>query len=290
MAEQKSKIYLHASITGEIPQYSKDISKFSLLTKEEEIELSIRIAEGDQEAYEKLINSNLRLVAHIARQYVNKCNLEYSDLIQEGNIGLMSAAKKFDSTKGAKFSTYASFMIKETIRRAIGADRNIHLSDRILTYIKRISNTKEILSAKLGRMPTSAEIADAMGITADRLSFFLQSANDSISLNAAFNDNDDNSELTDIYPDDKYLSPEEELINNWQRQEIKNMLSVVGDKRSKEMFIEYNGLDGGGGKTAAEMERKFHFPKGKVKKINEKISGKLKRTILSSNNEMEMEV
>lgn len=210
--------------------YLREIGNIPLLTAEEEVELAKRIAEGDLEAKKKLEESNLKLVVSIAKKYRGR-GLSFMDLIQEGNIGLMRAAEKFDYTKGFRFSTYANWWIKQAMTRAIlDKSRTIRVPVHMAENINRVLKTSNELTVELGRDPTTEEIAAKMGKVSEKdVNDMLGYAQDPLSLETPYGDEEDSS-LESFIEDDSSTNPENEIIKNDMKQEIEEILDLLTER------------------------------------------------------------
>ena len=207
--ESMEDIIAEVNVDDAVKMYLKDIGKVPLLTGEEEIDLAKRMLDGDMYAKNKLSESNLRLVVSIAKRYVGKTSMQFLDLIQEGNIGLLKAVEKFDYTKGFRFSTYATWWIRQSITRAIADQaRTIRIPVHMVETINKLNRTTRQLLQKFGRDPTTAEIAEAMGVTEDKVSEVQRIAQDPISLESSIGEEQD-SKIQDIVEDENALSPME---------------------------------------------------------------------------------
>ena len=262
-----------------IDLYLKEISNFPILTGEEEIEIAKKIADGDQEARKKMIVSNLRLVVSIAKKYVNR-NLALLDLIEEGNIGLIRAVDKFDHTMGNKFSTYASWWIKQSINRAISDQgRTIRLPVHITDLISRWLRTSRHLAQELGRRPNVPEIAEAMGISEDKVKFIAKLAQQPASLESPIFDAEQ-GQLSDLLADVEAASPIDNLDENLQREEIMGLLDRLKGRERETIILRF-GLNDGVSRTLEEIGTEFGLTRERVRQIEAEAITKLRRFMRS---------
>ena len=209
----------NANINDPVRMYLKEIGKISLLSQDEELKISKRVEEGDEEAKRLLAESNLRLVVSIAKRYVGR-NLSFLDLIQEGNIGLMKAVDKFDASKGYKFSTYATWWIRQAITRAIADQaKTIRVPVHMVETINKLKRIQRQLTLELNREPTEEEIAKKMGTTEEKVREIFKISQDPLSLETPIGEEDD-SHLGDFLKDESSMSPEEYAINEVLKDEI----------------------------------------------------------------------
>ena len=254
--------------------YLKEIGNYPLLTIEEEVELAKRIDEGDETAKQILAESNLRLVVSIAKRYVGR-GLSFLDLIQEGNLGLIKAVDKFDYTKGFKFSTYATWWIRQAITRSI-ADQSrtiripVHMSE-IINKTYRVSRT---LIQDLGREPTEQELADAMDMTVDKVREVLKISSDPISLDIPIGEEED-SHLGDFIRDDNILGPEESASYSILRDQISMLLDTLTEREQKVLVLRF-GLTDGRTRTLEEVGKEFNVTRERIRQIEAKALRKLR--------------
>lgn len=255
--------------------YLKEINKFPLLSPEEEKETTRKVAENDQRAREKLIRSNLRLVVNIAKEYVNR-GISFLDLIEEGNIGLIHAVKKFNPSMGYKFSTYATWWIKQAIRRAI---RNKAKTVRIPSYIvENVSKLKTVtmdLLNKLERPPSVDEIAKQMDITAKKVQSIEDAIRSTVSLDASdVTSSDIIWALANIIPDKRTLTPEDELEEIFERESVAHLLDIINKREAMILKMRY-GLSDGKPKTLDEIGKKLRLSRERVRQIEKATIQKL---------------
>ena len=262
------------SINDPVRMYLKEIGRISLLSLEEETELSKRIAEGDEEAKNILAESNLRLVVSIAKRYVGRGML-FLDLIQEGNIGLMKAVEKFDANKGYKFSTYATWWIRQAITRAIADQaRTIRVPVHMVETINKLSRFQRQLTLELNREPTDEEIAKKMGMTVDRVREVIKIAQDPVSLETPIGEEDD-SHLGDFVADERNMSPEDYTIHELLKDEISDVLLTLTEREEQVLRLRF-GLDDGSCKTLEEVGQMFGVTRERIRQIEAKALRKLR--------------
>ena len=260
--------------TDAIRSYLYEIGRIPLLTGEEEVILAKRIEKGDKEATQLLITANLRLVVSIAKKY-SKSNLELLDLIQEGNIGLMRAVEKFDYTKGFKFSTYATWWIRQAITRAIADQaRTIRIPVHMIETINKFNKTTNILATKLGRPPTDEEIAKEMEIEVEKISEIRKIKQNPTSLATPIGEEKD-SKLQDIIPDDWSQSPEDYATGEYLKNQLKDILDSLQDRERRVLSLRF-GLDDGVSRTLEEVGKEFGVTRERIRQIEAKALKKLK--------------
>ena len=263
------------AVDDPVKMYLKDIGKVPLLTAEEEIELAKRILEGDKEAKARLCKSNLRLVVSIAKRWANTNSLSFLDLIQEGNMGLLRAVEKFDYTKGFRFSTYATWWIKQAITRAIAdQSRTIRLPVHMVETINRYSRTVRQLTQSLSREPTLEEIAEAMGITEAKVVEIKRSALDPISLETPIGEEED-SKMSDFIEDESAKSPMEVASQRLLHEQLLAVIDTL-TPREQQVIRERYGLIDGKSKTLEEVGREFSVTRERIRQIEAKALRKLK--------------
>lgn len=257
-----------------VKQYLKEIGSYPLLTIAEEIELAKKIEEGDAHAKQILAESNLRLVVSIAKRYVGR-GLSFLDLIQEGNLGLIKAVDKFDYNKGYKFSTYATWWIRQAITRSI-ADQSrtiripVHMSE-VINKTYRVSRT---LLQELGREPTEQELADAMNLSVDKVREILKVSADPISLDTPIGEEDD-SHLGDFIKDDTIMGPEEAASYAVLQDQIAKLLDTLTDREQRVLILRF-GLKDGRSRTLEEVGREFNVTRERIRQIEAKALRKLR--------------
>ena len=264
----------NANINDPVRMYLKEIGKISLLSLDEELALSKRVEEGDEEAKRILAESNLRLVVSIAKRYVGR-NLSFLDLIQEGNIGLMKAVDKFDASKGYKFSTYATWWIRQAITRAIADQaRTIRIPVHMVETINKLKRIQRQLTLELNREPTEAGLAKKMGTTEDKVREIFKISQDPLSLETPIGEEDD-SHLGDFLKDESSMSPEEYAINEVLKDEIEEVLNTLTPREEEVLKLRF-GLHGGTCHTLEEVGNMFGVTRERIRQIEAKALRKLR--------------
>ena len=262
------------SVNDNVRMYLKDIGKISLLSLEEEQEISHRIAAGDEEAKKILAESNLRLVVSIAKRYVGR-GLLFLDLIQEGNIGVMKAVDKFDFEKGYKFSTYATWWIRQAITRALADQaRTIRVPVHMVETINKMARIERQMALDLNREPTNEELAKKMGLSLDKIVEIRKIGQDPVSLETPIGEEDD-SHLGDFLADKDTMSPEEAATYESLKEELKKVLETL-TKREEEVLELRFGLYDGTCHTLEEVGKKFGVTRERIRQIEAKALRKLR--------------
>lgn len=262
------------AVDDPVKMYLKDIGKVPLLSSDEEAELSRKMLDGDEEAKQKLSEANLRLVVSIAKRYVGRGML-FLDLIQEGNLGLMKAIEKFDYTKGFKFSTYATWWIRQAITRAIADQaRTIRIPVHMVETINRQVRAQRALLQELGREPTPEEIGDYMGIPAEKVIEIQKIAQDPVSLETPIGEEED-SHLVDFIEDTKTVAPGEAAAQTMLREQLIQALHKLTPREEKVIRLRY-GLDDGKQRTLEEVGREFNVTRERIRQIEAKALRKLR--------------
>ncbi|MBQ3021158.1 MAG: RNA polymerase sigma factor RpoD [Bacilli bacterium] len=262
------------NINDPVRMYLKEIGKISLLSGEEEMELSVRVANGDEEAAAMLAESNLRLVVSIAKRYVGR-GLLFLDLIQEGNIGLMKAVEKFDYDKGYKFSTYATWWIRQAITRALADQaRTIRVPVHMVETINKMSRIQRQMTLELNREPSEEEIAERMDISVEKVREVIKISQDPVSLETPIGEEDD-SHLGDFIKDERSLSPEEYATNEILKEEIQSVLSTLQPREQQVLELRF-GLIDGTCYTLEEVGKKFNVTRERIRQIEAKALRKLR--------------
>ena len=268
------KMISEGNTDDSVKTYLKDIGQVPLLTPDEEKELAIRMSQGDETAKNRLSEANLRLVVSIAKRYVGR-GMQFLDLIQEGNLGLMKAVEKFDYTKGFKFSTYATWWIRQSITRAIADQaRTIRIPVHMVETINKTGRVSRQLLQELGREPSTAEIAERMGISEDKVSEILKIAQDPVSLETPIGEEED-SHLGDFIEDFNATSPSDKAEANQLKEQL---LAVLGTltPRENEVLRKRYGLDDSKPKTLEEVGRDFNVTRERIRQIEAKALRKLR--------------
>ena len=262
-----------ANLDDSVKMYLKEIGSIPLLTKEEELELAKKISEGDELAKQKLVESNLRLVVSIARKYLKK-GMPILDLIQEGTLGLIKAAEKFDYTKGFKFSTYATWWIRQGITRAIADQaRTIRVPVHMVEKINKISSVSAELAAELGRDPKPEEIADKMDMSTAKVIEAINISQKPTSIDSTIGKEDD-TELEEVIADKNALSPEEIVTASLLKDQIEEVLVTLTDKEKGVLELRF-GLCDGEKHTLEEVGRAFNVTRERARQIENKALRKL---------------
>ena len=257
-----------------VRMYLKEIGKVSLLTADEERELAIRMEQGDEEAKKKLCESNLRLVVSIAKRYLNR-GLSFLDLIQEGNLGLIKAVDKFDYTKGYKFSTYATWWIRQAITRSIADQaRTIRIPVHMVETINKLIRISRQLLQEYGREPTSEEIAKEMGITVEKVREIKKISQVPVSLETPIGEEED-SHLGDFIPDDDVPAPVDAAAYSMLKEQLMEVLDTLSDREKKVLMLRF-GLEDGRPRTLEEVGKEFNVTRERIRQIEAKALRKLR--------------
>jgi len=261
-------------INDPVRMYLKEIGRINLLTTDEEFEYAKLAEQGDEYAKKMLAESNLRLVVSIAKRYVGRGML-FLDLIQEGNIGLMKAVDKFDPTKGYKFSTYATWWIRQAITRAIADQaRTIRVPVHMVETINKLARVQRRLTQELNREPSEEEIAKKLGITVDKVREVYKISQDPVSLETPIGEEDD-SHLGDFIRDERTMSPEEYATVEMLKSELANVLSTLTEREEKVLRLRF-GLDDGQCRTLEEVGQIFGVTRERIRQIEAKALRKLR--------------
>ena len=262
------------SIEDPVRMYLKEIGKVPLLSAEEEIELAKRMENGDQEAKKRLAEANLRLVVSIAKRYVGRGML-FLDLIQEGNLGLIKAVEKFDYRKGYKFSTYATWWIRQAITRAIADQaRTIRIPVHMVETINKLIRVSRQLLQELGREPTPEEIAEEMDMNVDRVREILKISQEPVSLETPIGEEED-SHLGDFIQDDNVPVPAEAASFTLLREQLVEVLGTLTEREQKVLRLRF-GLDDGRARTLEEVGKEFNVTRERIRQIEAKALRKLR--------------
>jgi RNA polymerase primary sigma factor len=268
--------YLDDISDDSVRLYLREIGKIPLLKPDEELALAHRVKEGDKEAKDKMAEANMRLVVSIAKRYSGR-GLDFLDLIQEGNTGLLRAVEKFDPDKGFKFSTYATWWIRQAITRAIADQaRTIRIPVHMVETINKLLRTQRRLTQELNREPTNEEIAAAMDMEVDKVEYVMKIKQDITSLDANVRDDDDDSVLADFIEDDDAVSPEDAATTQLLKEQVKDMLGVLTDREQKILKMRF-GLEDGKSHTLEEVGQEFSVTRERIRQIEAKALSKLRK-------------
>lgn len=263
-----------AVVDNSIKIYMREMGQFSMLSAEEEIELANRIAEGDQSAKNELVEANLRLVVSLARHYQG-CGLSYQDLIQEGNIGLIKAAEKFDVSKGFRFSTYASWWIKQALSRAIAdQSRTIRIPVHMTENINKFKKTERELLSQLNREPKIKEIADAMGISEKQAKEIQSYIVEPTSLDIQVGDDDDTT-IGSFIEDTHFVNPESAYIKESNGDIVNAVLDTLSDREANILRLRF-GIGGKKAMTLEEVGKEYGLTRERIRQIEAKALRKLR--------------
>ena len=262
------------SIDDPVKVYLKEIGRVPLLTPEEEIELAIRIAEGDVAAKQRLSEANLRLVVSIAKRYLGR-GMHFLDLIQEGNLGLIKAVEKFDYTKGFKFSTYATWWIRQAITRAIADQaRTIRIPVHMVETINKVKKISSQLLHQNGHEPTADEIADELGMPVDKVREIMRVAQEPVSLETPIGEEED-SHLGDFIPDEDAPAPADAASHTMLREQLMEVLDTLTPREEKVLRLRF-GLEDGRSRTLEEVGKEFNVTRERIRQIEAKALRKLR--------------
>lgn len=263
--------------TGDVDSvkaYLKAIGQVPLLSKEEEIELAMQMEQGNAEAKSRLIDSNLRLVVNIAKRYCGY-SLPFLDLIQEGNLGLIRASDKFDYRKGFKFSTYATWWIRQAITRGIAdTDRTIRLPVHMVDSVRKLKKVQGQFLTEYERYPTTEELAHELGITPEKVEEIMRAAHETMSLETPIGEEGDSC-LGDFIPDDDIQAPEEAASQSLLKQQLADALRTLSDREAKVLRLRF-GLDDGQNRTLEEVGKEFKVTRERIRQIEAKALRKLR--------------
>ena len=272
--EETSEVLEGVSTEDPVRMYLKEIGYVPLLTSEQEVELARRVEEGDPEAKKALTEANLRLVVSIAKKYVGR-GMPFLDLIQEGNMGLMKAVDKFDYTKGYKFSTYATWWIRQAITRGIAdTGRTIRVPVHMVETINKTLRMTRQLLQELGREPTPEEVAEKLGVPASRVREVLKISRDPVSLDTPIGEEDD-SHLGDFIEDDTALSPADSATFSMLKEELSNALESLTERERQVVKLRF-GLEDGRARTLEEVGKEFNVTRERIRQIEAKALRKLR--------------
>lgn len=270
-------VYLEDDIADDsVRLYLREIGKIPLLNAEEELALAKRVVAGDKTAKDQMAEANMRLVVSIAKRYVGR-GLDLLDLIQEGNTGLLRAVEKFDPDKGFKFSTYATWWIRQAITRAIADQaRTIRIPVHMVETINKLLRTQRRLTQELNREPTNEEIAKAMEIDVDKVEHIMKIKQDISSLDASIRDDEEDSVLADFIEDEDTVSPEESATGQLLKEQVRDMLSALTEREQKILKLRF-GLEDGKSHTLEEVGQEFSVTRERIRQIEAKALAKLRK-------------
>jgi RNA polymerase primary sigma factor len=270
-------VYLDDDVADDsVRLYLREIGKIPLLSAEEELDLAYKIKAGDKDAKDKMAEANMRLVVSIAKRYVGR-GLDLLDLIQEGNTGLLRAVEKFDPDKGFKFSTYATWWIRQAITRAIADQaRTIRIPVHMVETINKLLRTQRRLTQELNREPTNEEIAEAMEIEVDKVEHIMKIKQDISSLDASIRDDEEDSVLSDFIEDEDTVSPEESATNQLLKEQVKDILGALTEREQKILKLRF-GLEDGKQHTLEEVGQEFSVTRERIRQIEAKALAKLRK-------------
>ncbi len=275
------KVSGESEISDPIRMYLREIGKISLLTIHGEVALSKRVERGNQEAKKKLIEANLRLVVSIAKKYTGHC-LSFLDLVQEGNIGLIRAVEKFDFRKGFRFSTYASWWIRQAITRALAdQSRVIRVPVHMVESINKLTKVRRELYQDLGREPSFRELSEKMGTTPRKIRDYLKISQEPLSLETPIGEEKDNR-LGDFLEDVKVVSPEEQIVTKYFREQMNQILDILTPREKQIIKLRF-GLDSEYPHTLEEVGQIFKVTRERIRQIEAKAIRKLRQTVRVNN-------
>ena len=273
--EELKELISNVKVDDPVKMYLKDIGQVQLLTPEQEVELAKKILEGDERAKKELSERNLKLVVSIAKKYVNRSSMQFLDLIQEGNLGLLKAVEKFDHTKGFRFSTYATWWIRQSITRAIADQaRTIRIPVHMVETIHRLSRVSKQLMQELGRDPTNAEIAERMGLTENRVVEIQKIAQDPVSLESPVGEEDE-SRISDFVEDESIKSPTDNAAQDILKTQLLQVIETLTPREQKVIRLRY-GIDDSHPRTLEEVGKEFNVTRERIRQIEAKALRKLR--------------
>ena len=268
--------YLDNIADDSVRLYLREIGKIPLLNAEEELALAKRVVDGDKDAKDKMAEANMRLVVSIAKRYVGR-GLDLLDLIQEGNTGLLRAVEKFDPDKGFKFSTYATWWIRQAITRAIADQaRTIRIPVHMVETINKLLRTQRRLTQELNREPTNEEIAKAMDLDVDKVEHIMKIKQDISSLDASIRDDEEESVLADFIEDEDTVSPADAANSQLLKEHVKGMLGALTEREQKILKLRF-GLEDGKQHTLEEVGQEFSVTRERIRQIEAKALAKLRK-------------
>ena len=273
-AEELTELYDSFASDDPVRMYLKEIGRYALLTPEEEVELAERMQAGDEDAKRRMIEANLRLVVAIAKRYSGR-GLQFRDLIQEGNLCLMKAVDKFDHTKGYKFSTYATWWIRQSITRAIADQaRTIRIPVHMVETINKVIRTSRELLQKLGHDPSADEIAEELNMPVEKVREILKIAQEPVSLETPIGEEED-SHLGDFIPDEDASEPAEAASFSLLREQLEEVLETLAPREKKVLELRFGIVDGRS-RTLEEVGKEFNVTRERIRQIEAKALRKLR--------------
>ncbi|MGH7196994.1 MAG: RNA polymerase sigma factor RpoD [Candidatus Saccharimonadales bacterium] len=274
--ETPAPTYLDDISDDSVRLYLREIGKIPLLNPEEELALAQKVKAGNKGAKDKMAEANMRLVVSIAKRYSGR-GLDFLDLIQEGNTGLLRAVEKFDPDKGFKFSTYATWWIRQAITRAIADQaRTIRIPVHMVETINKLLRTQRRMTQELNREPTIEELAKEMEMEPDKIEYVMKIKQDITSLDANVRDDDDDSVLGDFIEDEEAQSPEEAATTQLLKEQVKDMLGVLTEREQKILKMRF-GLEDGKSHTLEEVGQEFSVTRERIRQIEAKALSKLRK-------------
>lgn len=268
--------YLDDIADDSVRLYLREIGKIPLLTAEEELALAQRVVAGEKKAKDQMAEANMRLVVSIAKRYVGR-GLDLLDLIQEGNTGLLRAVEKFDPDKGFKFSTYATWWIRQAITRAIADQaRTIRIPVHMVETINKLLRTQRRLTQEMNREPTNEEIAKEMELDVEKVEHIMKIKQDISSLDASVRDDEEDSVLSDFIEDEDTISPEQSATGQLLKEHVKEMLSALTEREQKILKLRF-GLEDGKSHTLEEVGQEFSVTRERIRQIEAKALAKLRK-------------
>ncbi|HSX05918.1 MAG TPA: RNA polymerase sigma factor RpoD [Candidatus Saccharimonadales bacterium] len=272
----EDQAYLDDIADDSVRLYLREIGKIPLLNAEDELALAKRVVAGEKEAKDQMAEANLRLVVSIAKRYVGR-GLDLLDLIEEGNTGLLRAVEKFDPDKGFKFSTYATWWIRQAITRAIADQaRTIRIPVHMVETINKLLRTQRRLTQELNREPTNAEIAKEMEIDETKVEHIMKIKQDISSLDASIRDDEEESVLADFIEDEDTITPEESATSQLLKEQVKDMLGALTEREQKILKLRF-GLEDGKQHTLEEVGQEFSVTRERIRQIEAKALAKLRK-------------
>ncbi len=275
--DSTAAVYLDDDVADDsVRLYLREIGKIPLLSADEELALAKRVVAGDKDAKDQMAEANMRLVVSIAKRYVGR-GLDLLDLIQEGNTGLLRAVEKFDPDKGFKFSTYATWWIRQAITRAIADQaRTIRIPVHMVETINKLLRTQRRLTQELNREPTNEEIAKEMEIDVEKVEHIMKIKQDISSLDASIRDDEEDSVLADFIEDEDTVSPEESATGQLLKEQVKDMLGALTEREQKILKLRF-GLEDGKSHTLEEVGQEFSVTRERIRQIEAKALAKLRK-------------